>query len=230
MMSQQRILLEQLKELYGVFEEFLKPFELACGPACDGCCTCNVSLTTLEGLFILEKLGPEDRQRMIRLIAAAPAQRFFRPRLTTNGIAAKCASGEEIADDPIDSAWGPCPLLSEGLCSIYGLRPFGCRCMVSCIRCTAGGQAEMDELILSANTLMMQIIEHIDAGGYSGNFTDVILCLANGSIQSPQQITPSLASEYHLIGNRAIPALMIPPRYREKLNQLLHQVQEVLQP
>ena len=229
-MSQQRLLLEQLEGLYGVFEEFLKPFELACGPACDGCCTCNVSLTTLEGLFILENLGTDDRQRMIGLIAAAPAQRFFRPRLTTNGIAAKCANGEEIADDPNDSARGPCPLLTEGLCSIYELRPFGCRCMVSRKRCTASGQAEMDELILSANTLMMQIIEHIDADGYSGNFTDVILCLASGNFQSLQQITPTLASEYHLIGNRAIPALMIPPRHRAKLNQLLQQVQKVLQP
>ena len=229
-MSQQRKLLEQLKGLYAVFEEFLKPFELACGPACDGCCTCNVSLTTLEGLFILENLGLDDRKRMIGLIEAAPDQQFFRPRLTTNGIAAKCARGEEIADDPNVSAWGPCPLLSDGLCSIYGLRPFGCRCMVSRNRCTADGQAEMDELILSANTLMMQIIEHIDADGYSGNFTDVILCLASGNYPSHQQITPTLASEYHLIGNRAIPALMIPPRHREKLKLLLHRVQEVLQP
>lgn len=229
-MSQQRIILEQLEGLYTVFEEFLKPFELACGPACDGCCTCNVSLTTLEGFFILKNLGPEDRPRMIQLIEAAPAQRFFRPRLTTNDIAAKCARGEEIPDDPIDSAWGPCPLLSAGLCSIYGLRPFGCRCMVSRNRCSDGGQAEMDELILSANTLMLQIIEHIDAGGYSGNFTDVILCLVNGNIQSLQQRTPTMASEYHLIGNRAIPALMIPPRHRKKLNLLLQRVQEVLQP
>ena len=87
----------------------------------------------------------------------------------------------------------------------------------------------MSAVILSANTLMQQIIEHIDAGGYSGNFTDVLLCLDKGNIQQASDITPAMASAYHLIANRPVPALMIPPEHRARLQPLLQKVQTLIQ-
>ena len=223
-------LMAQIEGLYGVYEEFLKLFQLACKPKCAVCCTCNVSLTTLEGFLILENLAPEDKGRALGQIQDRSTRGRYRPQLTTNEIAARCARGQDIPDEPIDSARGPCPLICDGLCQIYSLRPFGCRCMVSHTRCSAGGQAEMNAVILSANTLMLQIIEHIDAGGYSGNFADVILCIYNGNIQQASDLTPAIASAYHLIANRPIPVLMIPPEHRTRLQPLLQKAQKLLQP
>ena len=229
-MAEQRVLLEQLEGLYSVFEKFLKPYQLACAPQCDRCCTCNVTLTTLEGRYILGKIEPVLKKQVIRQIEERTLQPYFRPRLSTNDIAARCARGEDLPEETVDSGQRPCPILSDGRCPIYPLRPFGCRCMVSRTRCVAGGQAEMDEVILSANTLMLQIIEHIDADGYSGNFIDVLRCLATDNRRTHSQITPAMVTAYGLIGNRRIPVLMIPPRHRRKLEPLLQQVQELLKP
>lgn len=87
----------------------------------------------------------------------------------------------------------------------------------------------MNAVILSANTLMLQIIEHIDAGGYSGNLADVLLCIHNGNIQQASDLTPAIASAYNLIANRPIPVLMIPPEHRTRLQALLQQVQTLMQ-
>ena len=222
--------LQQIEQLYILYDRFMRPYPWACQAGCDTCCTSNVWITTIEGIWILENLTQEDKQILIGHIDHRSDPDRFRPQLTTNDIAGRCARGESLPDEAIAVAGKPCPVLTDRHCSIYALRPFGCRCMVSNSRCSTTGQAEMDELIISAGTLMMQIIEHIDAGGYSGNFADILACLHHGNIQKPSEIPSAQVLTYNLIANHPAAALMIPPAQRAKLQPLLIQIQRVLNP
>jgi hypothetical protein len=220
--------LQQLAAFYAAYEQFIEPFPMACAEGCDSCCTCNVWLTTLEGLLVIKNLQPDAMRQVIQQIDAQRVRPCFRPQLTTNEIASRCVRGQPIPEESIEPAWGSCPALADRLCSLYAARPFGCRCMVSRSRCDADGQAEMDSLIISANTLLLQVIEHLDAGGYSGNFADVLACLYHGRIGNPSDIAPGHISAYHLIANRPIPVLMIPPEHRRQLQPLVERLQGIL--
>jgi hypothetical protein len=46
--------------------------------------------------------------------------------------------------------------------------------MVSKRCCSETGFAEMDPVVMTVNDVFMQFIEHLDTGGFSGNFTDVL--------------------------------------------------------
>ena len=221
--------LNLLDGIYRVYDEFIQSQALACERFCADCCTCNMTLTTLEGYRILSSLEKAPQRKLLDAIHAASGQQRFQPKLTFNQIAGLCMDGKEVPDEPMYPDWGTCPVLKNQECPIYPLRPFGCRCMVSKVRCGQTGYADIDEFVLSVNNLFLQYIEHIDVPGMTGNLMDV-LCFLASEIQKTayrsgrESITPE-----NLISNSPIPVLMIPPRHRERIQPIIEALRNVLE-
>ncbi len=211
--------LAALVAIYRIYEEFVGRFRLACEKNCASCCTCNVTATTLEAYYLLENVATENGGRLSETeignrIATAPGQRF-RPALTFNRIAALCAKGEEIPDEHCDPSWGRCPFLENEQCVFYLNRPFGCRCMSSLNRCSETGFAEMPPLMMSVNDVFMQVVEHLDEDGFSGNLTDVLEWMSDESNRGKYEKGARREDAKRLAPNSPMPALMVPPEHRK---------------
>ena len=118
----------------------------------------------------------------------------------------------------------PAPFWRTGACPYYRRRPFGCRCFVSRRRCGDHGYADVDDWVLTANTVFLQTIENLNRPGCFGNFSDVLLALADGAMNT-KAAQPSPACEAAgLLVNQPTTALMIPPEHRERIQPLLEDI------
>lgn len=210
-----------LEKIYALHDDFTARFDLACGRGCDLCCTVNVTMTTLEGLLIMRHWEARGQQPPLEALRAAAGRDRFQPTLTTNHIAALCLQEQEIPEEAADPDAGPCPLLQDGCCTIYEVRPFGCRAMVSRSRCMQGGTADMPDPVLSANHLMLQFIEAIDVPGVSGNLTDVLLWLSASELRDRAADGQAIEPPRGMAANRSIPVIMVPPEHRALLQPLI---------
>ncbi|MGE0087121.1 MAG: hypothetical protein AB7S75_22175 [Desulfococcaceae bacterium] len=210
-----------LNHIYRVYEKMAVPDNIACKRGCSQCCTCNVTLTGLEAMRIAEYIMAEEKTELIDALQAASGRKRFQSRFTTNQMADFCMQGQEIPEEENDPAWGPCPLLTNGECPVYPVRPFGCRCMVSSRNCGETGYADMSEFTAMVNEVFLQYIEHVDTGGYFGNLTDMLLyLLENRNLQNYRDGIRGNMPE-NLIANQPLRALMVPPEFREKIRPLL---------
>ncbi|HCY85876.1 MAG TPA: hypothetical protein DHV36_12145 [Desulfobacteraceae bacterium] len=217
--------LNTLERVYGIFQRKTGQFAAACQKGCSHCCTCNVTLTSLEAAFIFARLDQAGIEALEKRISAAKDGPRFRPALTTNGFAAACMSQDKVPEEENDPSWGPCPLLENGMCSIYPVRPLGCRNMVSKSSCGKTGYADMPPMALTLNNLFLQYVEGMDTCGFSGNLTDMLdLYITAGAAVGPGGSAPLYLSFEKLqdfdkkgvfIGNRPVPAWMIPPEHRD---------------
>lgn len=210
--------LKLLDRIYRLYDGIVGAYELACRKSCAHCCTCNVTLTTLEGYRILDCLSFERRSRLLEGVRKAASQNRFRPALTTNAIARLCADGKEIPAEEIDPHGGPCPLLADNLCPVYDVRPFACRCLVSRKNCAESGCADVDDFLLSVNTVFLQVIEHLDAEGCCGNLADVLLL---ETADAHRADAAGAAPEGGLIRNQPLRFLFVPPEYRDRMAPIL---------
>ena len=210
-----------LNRVYRIFDDFAATRKMACKRLCATCCTCNMSLTTLEGLKILAEIDPGTKAAYMAVIHDHVAKPHFKPKLTTNQIARRCMMGQDLPDEEIDPAWGPCPILVEEECPIYTIRPFGCRCMMSKKVCAETGFADMDDFTLSVTNLFNQFIEDLDHNGMTGNLMDILLFLNAPENLAAYQSGKITARATDLIPNRPIPVLMIPPEHHERIQPLL---------
>ena len=208
-----------LEEIYGLFDTAMAQFPAACAKQCSDCCTCNVTATGLEVAYIRDRL---DRKALddirVRLNRAGQTLRF-RPCRTTNAFALACMEGRDTDEQENDPSWGACPLLENGICTIYPVRPLGCRVMMSTTPCRKTGQADMPLFALTVTTVFMQFVEHLDAGGVYGNFFDLLAhadkaTLGGHGFQNTQDMS-------NTVENIIIPALMIPPEHVEKTRSLV---------
>lgn len=224
--------IELLEKIYRVYEAFCAGFPSACRKGCALCCTANVTMTTLEGIMIHNHWLAEGSIAPVAALQAAARRPRFQPRITTNHLAALCVQPQEgdpeLPDESADPRVGPCPLLEENLCSIYAVRPFGCRAMVSLSDCAAHDAAEMPDEVLAANTLVLQFIEAIDEGGVMGNLTDVLLLLAQVERPDAYERKDRQPSANGLAANQPIPCLMVPPEQRERVAPLLQAIRRIL--
>lgn len=212
-----------LDRIYQLYDDILASYDLACRKFCSDCCTRNVTLTTLEGYRIVSHLLFHDLMKFLERSESDVSLPRFQPRTTTNQIARLCAAGNDIPAEEIDSGWGVCPLLEDNLCRIYAVRPFGCRCLVSRKKCTETGCAEVDDFLLSVNTVFLQYIEHIDMKGRSGNLTDVLLWMK--SEKNRQAYERGALPECELIDNQPIQFLFVPPEHRDRMKPILSALQ-----
>ena len=197
---------------------------LACRTACDTCCTCNVTMTTLEGYRIIRHLHRHADALGTPTLAKPACTKRFRPKITLNALAEQYARDAAPAEEENDPNWGKCPMLKDRMCSIYAVRPFGCRILVSTSRCGPKGFAQMDEWTLTVNQVLMQYIEHIDRDGWTGNMADVLNCMGP-STPNPTYDPQALQAEKHgLIPNAPLRVLGVPPAYRSRITSLLQQI------
>lgn len=219
--------LSALDNIYNIYDEFTAGLDLACRKACAHCCTTHVTLTTLEGYKISTHLSLALKADLLNLIRTGRDEHRFRPGMTTNQLADLCASGSE---PPIESEAVPgraCPLLAGRLCSIYELRPLGCRCLVSRFNCGEKGYAEIDDFTLSMNTVFLQTIEHLDVRGCTGNLTDVLEVLLSDDRRAAYDKGSLDCQNMGLICNHPLTALMIPPEHRTRMEAILKQLRKL---
>ena len=217
-----------LEGIYALFDTAMAAFPFACAEQCSDCCTCNVTATGLEIAYIQDRLdaGALDDIR-VRVAARAGQTQRFRPFQTTNGFAQACMEGRDADEEENDPSWGNCPLLEDGICSIYPVRPLGCRVMMSTTPCRQTGQADMPLLALTITTVFMQFVEHLDAGGVYGSFLDLLEYAGKNDLGCKR-----LPEKDKILGttqNLKIPALMIPPEHVEKTRNLVGSLRSLIQ-
>jgi len=210
-------MIDRLNHIYQLYDRLMGSSTLACGPGCAGCCTCNVTLTSLEARWMIDVLPPA-RQESLReaLSNRFPSKRYL-PKTSTNRFARLCMADADLPEEENDPAWGKCPLLENDLCTVYDVRPFGCRAMVSETDCRDTGSAQMPAWVLTVNNVFLQAIEHLDQDGYSGNLSDMLLALAGSGTTHQGMHDHSLKDERLFVKNEPIPCLMIPPEHRERM-------------
>lgn len=219
--------LELLDQLYAIYGDFIRQQPLACTKGCSQCCTCNLTVTTLEGEYLRRRLSPQQHGEVMQRLASVADRPRYRPSVTLNRLADICARGEDPPEEENDPDWGACPLLTDDLCPLYDLRPFGCRCMVSRHDCRKTGYAEIDPLVLTVGDLFLQHIEHIDAKGYSGNFSDILLFLHQPAAAAGYQQGQLGAPPEGLLANQPLFTLMIPPEHREAVAPVLTAIRAI---
>ncbi|MCG8553228.1 MAG: hypothetical protein MI799_22715 [Desulfobacterales bacterium] len=210
---------DTLENIYALFDTEMAGFPVACAKQCADCCTCNVTATGLEVAYIHDRLGAGGLDDIRVRLARSWQARRYRPAATTNGFALACMEGRDADEEENDPAWGTCPLLEDGICTIYPVRPLGCRVMMSTTSCRKAGQADMPLLALTITTVFMQFVEHLDAGGIYGSFLDLMEYAGKNDLsRSPLPENLNISGTTR---NLKIPALMIPPEHVEKTQALV---------
>ncbi|MEA1966842.1 MAG: hypothetical protein U9N77_01265 [Thermodesulfobacteriota bacterium] len=223
-MIKQALKIDMLEKLYDLYDQYIESIEVACCKGCSSCCTCNVTMTTLERAYLLNSLDPSCKEKLRDQIRANISDKRYHPKVTLNRFAQICMDGKEPPEEENDPLWGQCPLLKDDICAVYNARPFGCRSLVSEKRCTHSGFAEMSSLALTINSIFLQYIEHLDADGFSGNFTDMILLhdLKTDSFEKRKKITKG-----NIIRNHKATVLMVPPEHKDKVQPLLKEICQI---
>jgi Fe-S-cluster containining protein len=216
-----------LDQIYRVYDEFAANLHIACKKYCAGCCTRNVTMTTLEGYFIATHMISYGKSSLFENIERAIPKRRFQPKTTTNRLADLCMKGEDPPVEGNERLNGSCPLMKNNLCPIYQVRPFGCRCFVSKHDCRDKGYAEVDPFILSVNNLFLQFVEHVDSQGFSGNLIDVLKFMASKKNRHNYKMNTLENPDTGLILNLKITVLMIPPEHRVKIKPILSALQNI---
>ena len=219
--------LEALNRVYKIYDAYSATLNLACKARCAHCCTTNVTMTTLEGYKIIYDLVATGKHEIIDSLKGIKVKKRFEPQLTTNRMAELCAADAKVPREDTAGEWQDCALLDDSLCTIYDLRPFGCRCFVSRHNCGEAGYADMDDFTASVNTVFLQVIEHLDAEGCSGNLIDVLQFMASDDKRRDYQGGKLNCKENGLIVNWELKVLMIPPEHRERMEPLLQQLRDV---
>ena len=218
--------LNALDRIYAVYDNFAAGLDLACHKRCSRCCTRNVTLTTLEGYRLISSLTGADKQRLIRLVEQEKSLPRFQPSITINRIAEYCANNKAVPEEEAGDE-GLCPLLNNKLCSLYNERPFGCRCLVSKSICDIDGFADIEEIVLTVNNILLQTIEHIDHLGCSGNLIDVLLFFLKKENEERYRDGKINCEKAGLINNQSMTVLMVPPEHREKVKPILDELYRI---
>ena len=216
-----------LDRIYEIYDDFSNDIVVACKRGCSRCCTCHVTLTTIEAYKMVSYLEATQKPEFFEKIRIGMGAHRFRPQITTNTLADLCARGEPVPEEMEATSRGKCPLLTDDECPIYPVRPFGCRCFVSKEICREQGWAEIDPFVLTVNTLFLQCIEHLDARGASGNLADVLFFMESKDNRKRYWTNGLKHVESGLISNRAMKVLMIPPEHRMKAKPILDRIQRI---
>lgn len=219
--------LEALNQVYQIYDDYSAALDLACEANCAHCCTANVTMTTLEACKIMDGITASGKQALSTRLNSIEEIPRFKPLLTTNRMAELCAADAKLPAEDTAEQRQDCALLDNDLCTIYDLRPFGCRCFVSRQNCGELGYADIDDFTASVNTVFLQVIEHLDAEGCSGNLLDVLLVMATNDNRRAYENGKLNCEANGLIVNWELKVLMIPPEHREKIEPILQQLRHI---
>lgn len=212
-----------LLKIYELHDALTQKWAIVCKKNCSDCCTDHVLITGLEGILILEYIKSQNLQALLNNIHTIPSNKRFHPKTTINQ-EAWLASNDKPIPQPEDAPVHTCPFLTNHQCSIYPVRPMSCRTMVSSIICKQTGQATMSSFQMSVATLFYQFIEMLDAGGYYGNYLNILEMLTN----PPETRSIQLALiESLLLKNQRIHQIMMPPEHQEEIIPIMDAIQKV---
>lgn len=215
---------ERLKRVYALYDEAVESVEVVCAEKCSSCCTCNVTLTSLETGFLIASLTlPEKKKLQNRVERYFPGKRYI-PKMTTNMFARMCMQGKDIPEEANDPSWGRCPLLADDMCSLYDARPFGCRALMSGVHCGERGYAQVPPMVLTLNNLFLQTIEHMDEKGFFGNLSDMLSLFLWDNAVTPFSDSSGTTENSRFLVNEKIAVLMVPPEHREKVRPVLEKL------
>jgi len=207
---------DELSLLHAVYEfaDDVHGSKWACQKGCCTCCTQSVTMTTLESIEIVNFLKENGEEPAFEKLCSA-ATRVVGPARTVNSFAAFCLKGGEEEESRQEPDWNlnPCLFLQNGSCIIYPVRPFACRCFLSQSSCLERGYAVVDAKTISFNTVLQQIIEHLDAGGGWGNMVHILVQAgAKNCKHFDEQILPC----------ETLPGFVVPPEERGEVNGLVN--------
>ncbi len=217
-----------LDKVYNVYNDFASGINTFCKKYCSLCCTRDVIMTSIEGYKIIQHIISEDKTHLFEKIKSSAELKRLQPGITINGLAELCKDNDNdnLAEE-IKTPMGQCPLLINDECSVYQDRPFACRCFNSINNCAENESATIDDFVLTVNNIFLQVIEHIDQGGFTGNLTDILLFL------EPQQNCENLLSgklidlPTCLINNHSLKILMIPPEHKNQAQPILKALKKI---
>lgn len=215
--------ISRLEQIYDLFDRTMDPFDLCCRVGCADCCTCNVTMTGIEGRKLMQ-IAAVDKEKKMALKRAFCHDwgKRYQPKLTTNRFARYCIEGRHIPEEENDPGWGKCPLLKSDRCSFYSGRPFGCRAMVSQTSCKNEGAAVVPPMVQTYQNIFLQAIEQLDQGGIFGNMIDVILYISEKRQGSGDETASNL------LINEPIKVLMVPPEHRAGASKVIEKLSAIL--
>ena len=215
-----------LASLYRVYDETTRQYPTACRAGCHACCTRNVLCTTLEADLIMHYFEEKNRSDLVERIMTTPRQQIQRPTMTLNTLAGYCLRREEPPEQHMDCPIAPCPLLEDGKCPAYEVRPFACRCLWSKEICAENGEACMDPVLVSLNGVFEQTIEHTDVGGLYGNFLDLLSVLASEQYRDGYRTGRPVQGTPHMLETESNPGFLVPPVHRPTVTRALNSLWE----
>jgi len=168
-------------------------------------------MTSLEGEQIIEFFSKKGQEKELQGLLAATEAATNNRLMTTNQFARICLEQKEFTEEK-QEAWNfePCIFLEENVCTIYEVRPFGCRSFGSQVKCAAGRAAQVTPLFVTVNTVLMQIIEHLDSnGGHWGYMVDIL------KYQTGQSAGQGVAEA------QSLPGFLVEPDEEKAVSRLL---------
>ncbi len=212
---------EAYNHICKVYDEYLASLDTACRPGCATCCTINVTMTSLEGYLIVDRLERTGRMNVLDGLDQHVSGPRFVPQFTFNRLTEMMLNQEPVPEEIIDPAWGRCPFTDKDQCPIYEVRPFACRCLVSQEQCRPGEAALMSPLTLAVNHIMLQYIEHVDAGGVTGNLIDVLIYMRSTENRRRYLDGRVSADPHRFVPNLPVRRLVVEPEYKDVVTSLL---------
>ncbi|SDO58657.1 YkgJ family cysteine cluster protein [Desulforhopalus singaporensis] len=204
-----------LEQIYDTFTDWCagsREFVPVCRQGCSTCCTQNVTITALEGEKILRYIVASGRLEWFADQLSADRLNPTRPVLTTNDFAKACLEEKDVDDNGCASA-ARCPFLEEDTCTVYPVRPFGCRFFASSSRCSSEVCATVPDYYLAAGTAVSQLIEHLGQNEYWGNMIDVLFALLDISefkvLAEKLDKSELVARRMHILTAKPLPGFLI---------------------
>lgn len=212
--------------LYEFYDRETQNMSFACRKGCSTCCTKSVTMTATEGEIIMAHLKAKGQMNEIHEILKNTVTTNT-PKHTPNQFVKKCLEKKECQEESWDLT--PCCFLDNGSCSIYSVRPFSCRSFGSTVQCDLNQTAELPPLLLTKNTVMMQVFEHVGQGEYWGNMLDILLELSSQSRYIGRQWQGEGSDKvdrarFRMLTAEPVPGFIVPPDHEETLHDLLGRI------
>jgi Fe-S-cluster containining protein len=213
-------------------EEYQKWFSsrnipVKCTKGCAACCSVNVKISSIEGELIYDFIKEQSREKWFASLLNT-VQAGEKVTQTTNDFAGDCLAGKGngTVEPP---GTGSCLFLEDKMCSIYAVRPFSCRCFVSTVPCEETSTAEVDQIILTASTVIMQLLEHVGQKEYWGNLQDVLLALSDLPVyKTVRQYlagrTLEMQARARVLSGQPIPGFMLDEKEYNTIMVLLEKI------
>lgn len=203
--------------MYGFYDTVVRSLAgWRCRPGCSHCCTSLVILTSLEAAYLSERIPESVKERLVSCAQYAPAL-----TMTTNEQASLCFSKTDFSEECAQEDVHPCPLLEDGRCACYDVRPLMCRMMFSTVACARTGYAEIPSPLLSLNTACLQLVEDLDSDGWFGYLVHLVPHLESPQFLERYRTGRAPIEDTRLRRNLRNPGLLVPPEHQEQVKEWL---------